>query len=37
MIVPLILLPQGVANVADVLKEQGGSPPVVLISSCLVR
>ncbi len=28
---------QGVANVADVLKEQGGSQPVVLVSSCLVR
>lgn len=28
---------QGVANVADVLKEQGGAQPVVLVSSCLVR
>ncbi|PRW59141.1 nad-dependent epimerase dehydratase isoform B [Chlorella sorokiniana] len=27
---------QGVANVADVLKEQGSSQPVVLVSSCLV-
>lgn len=30
-------LRQGVANVADVLKEQGGAQPVVLVSSCLVR
>lgn len=28
---------QGVANVADALKEQGGGQHVVLISSCLVR